>query len=72
MANDWILDVLADLRNFATQNGLPQLADGLNDLSTVAAGELALRDQAAPHHLEREANGVGRIYRADGPRGDTR
>ncbi|MFC3118149.1 hypothetical protein [Jhaorihella thermophila] len=46
MRNDWILDVLADLKNFASANGLPALAEQLGDTTLVAAAEIASR------HLE--------------------
>ena len=41
MQNEWILDVLADLRSFAQQNGLGILAEQLDDTRLVAATELA-------------------------------
>lgn len=41
MQNEWILDVLTDLRTFAHQNGLPVLAEHLDDTRLVAATELA-------------------------------
>lgn len=37
----WILDVLTDLRAFAVQNGLPALAEQLDDTSLLAAAEIA-------------------------------
>ena len=39
MANDWIIDVLGDLRAFAAENGLPTLASQLEEALTVAAVE---------------------------------
>ncbi len=42
MQNEWILDVLADLKTFAQQNGLGVLAEQLDDTQLVAASELAL------------------------------
>ena len=42
MQNEWILDVLADLKTFAVQNGLSVLAEQLDDTQLVAASELAL------------------------------
>lgn len=47
MTNDWIIDVLMDLRLFAEQNGLATLADHLDDTVLVAASELAARDGTA-------------------------
>lgn len=40
MKNDWILDVLTDLRGFAMSNGLPKLAEQLDDTVLLAACEL--------------------------------
>ena len=45
MANDWIIDVLADLRRFAGSNGLDALAEQLDDATLVAAAELASRGE---------------------------
>lgn len=41
MQYTWILDVLTDLRTFAQANGLPALAEQLDDTSLVAATEIA-------------------------------
>ena len=41
MTNDWIIDVLADLKSFAQANGLPALAEQLDDTTLVAASELS-------------------------------
>lgn len=50
MSYDWILDVLADMRNFAASNGLPGLAEQLTHTSKIATAEIADRrrqDQAS-------------------------
>ena len=39
--SDWILDVLADLRAFASSNGWIAISEQLDDTMLVAAGELA-------------------------------
>ncbi len=39
--NDWILDVLADLKSFAMANDLGSLAEQLEDTSLIAAAEIA-------------------------------
>ncbi|MBV0913002.1 hypothetical protein [Anianabacter salinae] len=49
MSNDWIIDVLADLRSYARQNGLPSLALHLDDAALVAAAEIATSERKAPH-----------------------
>ncbi len=41
MANDWIIDVLADLRAFASLNGMPRLAEHLDDATLAAAAEIS-------------------------------
>jgi hypothetical protein len=48
MGNDWIVDVLADLRSFAQNNGLPVLAVQLNDAALVAQAEIAQSNAGAP------------------------
>ena len=41
MQNDWILDVLSDLRSFAQENGLPRLAQQLDETTLLAAVEIS-------------------------------
>lgn len=41
MGQDWILDVLTDLKTFARANGMPSLAAQLDDATFVAQAELA-------------------------------
>lgn len=41
MTHDWVLDVLADLKSFASRNGLKALADQLDDAEMIAAVEIA-------------------------------
>lgn len=41
MEQEWILDVIADLRTFARQNGLQNLADQLDTTWVLAAAEIA-------------------------------
>lgn len=45
MKFDWIVDVLADLRTFAERNGLPRLAEELDDTCRRAALELSSGDR---------------------------
>lgn len=45
MKDEWILDVLSDLRNFARGKGLVQLAEQLDDTALLAACELASMPQ---------------------------
>lgn len=41
MQNEWILDVLADLKSFARSNELTMLAEQLEDTRLIAAAEIA-------------------------------
>jgi len=41
MRQDWMIDVLADLRSFAQQNGMKTLSEQLDDTILVAAAELS-------------------------------
>ena len=48
MGQKWIIDVIADLRAFADQNGLPLLAHQLDVTSTVAQAEIASMLEGTP------------------------
>ena len=41
MTNDWIIDVLMDLKKFSAKNQLGDLADHLDDTIMIATSELA-------------------------------
>jgi predicted transcriptional regulator len=43
MGQDWIIDVLADLRSFARQNDMPLLGEQLEEAALVASVEIASR-----------------------------
>lgn len=64
MRNDWIIDVLADLKCFALANGLPALAEQLDDATLVAASELALMDGRLSDGKFRVEQRTGDIHRA--------
>ena len=40
MPNEWIIDVLEDLRKFADNNALPELSEALEKTADVARDEL--------------------------------
>lgn len=48
MGQKWIIDVIADLRIFADQNGLPHLAAQLDVTSKIAQSEIASMLEGAP------------------------
>lgn len=45
MQSDWILDVLADLRNYALSREMPLLAEHLDDTALIALAEIAACQQ---------------------------
>jgi hypothetical protein len=63
MANDWILDVLTDLKAFATENGLSALASQLDDTALVAAAEISSLEGKAQEVAGWEFGTTGRIHR---------
>ncbi len=46
MQQEWVLDVLTDLRTFAQQNGMFHLSEQLDDTLLVAAVEIAAHGRA--------------------------
>jgi hypothetical protein len=70
MKNDWIMDVLADLKNFARANGLPALADQLAESADLAAVEIASNERRAKAlHGDEFASGNHPAEAGDGRRG---
>lgn len=62
MRSDWILDVLTDLKTFATANDLPVLAEQLDDTAIVALAEIAAlhdRMQGNAHNEKPESSRGG-------------
>lgn len=47
MRNDWMLDVLADLKRFAQLNGMPTLAEKLGETEMVAALDITSAEEKA-------------------------
>lgn len=62
MTQDWILDVLSDLRRFAASNDMPVLVEQLDDTIIVASAEIA--SGAGSAALGRDGKSVGDIHRA--------
>jgi len=57
MANDWMLDVLADLKSFAESNGLAATERQLDQAMITVADELATMREVA----RGTAQGVGHV-----------
>ncbi|KZY35244.1 hypothetical protein A3731_35815 [Roseovarius sp. HI0049] len=62
METEWILDVLADLRTFARENGLPALAEQLDETCLLATIEIASTAEGQAGHERAAADSkVGRV-----------
>ena len=61
MKSDWILDVLADLKTFAHTNGMPALAEQLDDTAIVALAEIAAMKEAE-HGQHRDGDAAVGIH----------
>ncbi len=59
MRTDWILDVLADLRTFASSNDLPALAEQLDDTAIVALTEIAALKERTDGQAYGDRNATG-------------
>jgi hypothetical protein len=56
---DWILDVLVDLKSFASANDLGALAEQLDDTMLIAAAEIASLNEKATVGTYAEQTGSG-------------
>ncbi|MGB0900457.1 hypothetical protein [Halocynthiibacter sp.] len=63
MKNDWILDVLTDLKSFALQNGLNALSEQLDDTTLIAASELANQGRGEWNQTFGNINSPGKVDR---------
>lgn len=61
MTNNWMLDVLADLRQFADQNDMPGLAAQLTQASTVARDEIRAKAACAARGAKRDEGVSGTL-----------
>jgi len=58
--DDWILDVLEDLKTFAEANDLPFLAESLGDARRLAMVDLSLRAENRCMRPAERAGGAAR------------
>ncbi len=71
MRNEWILDVLLDLRGYAQKHGMDALSAQLDTTRQVAAAEIAFHMEGAPVKAEaddacggNDPGGFGARYRS--------
>ena len=68
MKNDWIIDVLMDLKKFSARNRLNHLAEHLDDTIMVATTELALTVETRRRLIgenEQTSQYAGRAFTGD-------
>jgi hypothetical protein len=63
MRQDWIIDVLADLRSFAAKNGMTGLKHQLDDTLIIAAADIDAR-AAGPRNASNDEPSIGNLHRA--------
>lgn len=61
MTNEWMLDVLADLRKFSVQNGLNVTGKQLDLVSAMAAAEMASMQGIAHGTAQKGIGDAGRL-----------
>jgi len=66
MKHDWILDVLADLTNYAQENGMAVFAEQLNDTKLVVAAEISSLQDAELNTAAGNAGKAGILHRTYG------
>lgn len=66
MNNEWIIDVLADVRKFACEQAMLDLAEHLDDAILVAAMELRKGGQTSSGTHERENRSLSTTFTDNG------
>lgn len=69
MRSDWILDVLTDLKTFATANDLSVLAEQLDDTAIVALAEIAALHERTQSNSYGDGNNSGESLSDSGASG---
>ena len=72
MANEWILEVLADLTTFAEENDLPALECQLVMARQVAEIDISANQGMSPHSTGQGIGHVGLLHRTTAESCDTR
>lgn len=63
MKNEWMLDVLADLKTFSLENGLAVTGKQIDLVMAVAAEEITSMQGIAPDNLGQGIGNVRRFHR---------
>ncbi len=66
MGHEWIIDVLADLKSFASTNDLPQLAAQLEEAAFIAHVEIDGRKEQPSRMTRGDGAGTRHIFASAG------
>ncbi len=66
MGHEWIIDVLADLRSFATANNLPVLASHLDETALIASAEIDTTMEKPSRQVRGDGSGTGLVFASTG------
>lgn len=63
MTNEWMLDVLADLKAFSGKNGLTMTEEQIGQVMAVAAAEISSKQGMMPGTVQRGYGDFGECHR---------
>ncbi len=66
MGHEWIIDVLADLKSFASTNNLPILAAQLDETALIASAEIDAVTEKPSRQARGESPGTGHFFTSTG------
>jgi hypothetical protein len=62
MGHKWIIDVLADLKSFASKNDLQMLALQLDETALIASAEIEMMSEKLPPLTRGDSSGTRQIF----------
>lgn len=66
MGHDWIIDVLADLKSFASTNDLPHLAEQLEEAALAARVEIDGKGEQSSRLMRGDGAGTRYVFASTG------
>lgn len=66
MGHDWIIDVLADLKSFASTNDLPHLAAQLEEAALAARDEIDGKSEQTSRIVRGDGTGTRYVFAGTG------
>ena len=66
MGHEWIIDVLADLKSFASKNDLPLLALQLEEMALLASAEIDKATEIPSQLTRGDGSGTRHVFASTG------